>query len=182
MIIGIQGKIASGKSEVLKILGQRGYYCIDADKIVHDLYKSGGVGAKKVEAYFGRKFLKKDGAVDRVKLRNEVFANDDERRYLENLIHPEVHAEIERLLKRTKKRKIAIESIYFDPDFLDDFVDELWWVERPRSECLRVLVEERVFSEELAEKVLDLIEKPENFDLVVKNGEGLEELENVLQS
>ncbi|MDA1061106.1 MAG: dephospho-CoA kinase [bacterium] len=169
MIIGICGKIASGKSEVLKVLAKRGYYCIDADDIVHSLYKKGGVGAKKVSAYFGRKFLNKDGSVNRAKLRDEVFMNDDERKYLENLIHPEVYGEIELLLKRTRKRKIAIEAVYFDVDFLNDFVDELWWVERPREDILKVLVEERGFDSELAEKVIDLIEKPEKVDLVIEN-------------
>ena len=82
-----------GSSEAYQLQNQthvpkkQGFYCIDADKIVHDLYKSGGVGANKIAIYFGKQFLDSDGSVDRKKIRDEVFHNDDERKYLENLIH-----------------------------------------------------------------------------------------------
>lgn len=180
MILGICGKIASGKSEVMKILKKDGFYCIDADKIVHDLYKSGAVGAKKIAAYFGKKFLNKDGSVNRNKLREEILKNVDERKYLENLIHPEVYAEIERLLSRTRKRKIAIEMVYFDQNFLNDFVDKLIWVERPMEKILRVLMKDRGFKPEMAEQIANLVEKPARVDLVISNDGTIKDLAEIL--
>lgn len=176
MIFGICGKIASGKSEVMKILKKEGFYCIDADKIVHDLYKSRATGAKKIAAYFGKKFLNKDGSVNRSKLRQEVLNNVDERKYLENLIHPEVYAEIERLLARTRKRKIAIEMVYFDQNFLNDFVDKLIWVERPMDRILKVLVKDRGLKPEMAQKMANLVEKPARVDLIIVNNSTLKDL------
>ena len=57
MILGITGKIASGKSEVLKILAEKDFFVIDADKVVHNLYKKNGVGSKIVSDVFGDKYL-----------------------------------------------------------------------------------------------------------------------------
>lgn len=181
MIFGICGKIASGKSEVMKILKKEGFYCIDADKIVHDLYKSGAVGAKKIAAYFGKKFLNKDGSVNRSKLRQEVLNNVDERKYLENLIHPEVYAEIERLLARTSKRKIAIEMVYFDQNFLNDFVDKLIWVERPMEKILKVLVKDRGLKPDMAQKMANLVEKPARVDLVISNDGTIRDLQQIFK-
>lgn len=177
MIIGVCGKIASGKSEIMKILKKKGFYCIEADKIVHDLYKSGGVGAKKIAAYFGEGFLKKDGSVDREKLRNVVFNDDDERKMLENLIHPEVYAEIQRILPGVKAKNVAIESIYFDHSFLEDFVDKILWVERPIGDIKKVLIEERGFFEGLAIKLIHLIERPREVDFIIENSGELKDLE-----
>lgn len=152
MIIGITGKIASGKSRLMKEHEMRGFYCIYADKIVHDLYVSGGSGAKVISAVFGEKFLNKDGSVDRVKLRDVVFADEAILKLLNDVIHPLVYEEISNLVKKNEGKNIAIEATYFDPNFLEDFVDEVVLVERPKEEIIKCLVEERGFTEEMAEK------------------------------
>lgn len=176
MILGVCGKISSGKSEVMKILKKKGFSLIDADKIVHDLYKKNAVGAKKIAAYFGRQFLRADGSVNREKLRDIVFNDDDDRKMLENLIHPEVYAEIQRLLPKLHGKNVAIESVYFDQGFLGDFVDKILWVERPEAEIERVLVNERGFGHAMAKKLIDLIQKPAKVDFVINNYGSLQDL------
>ncbi len=169
MIIGVAGKIASGKSEVLKMLGERGFYCLDADKIVHDLYRIGGAGAKVVAAVFGGVFLNEDGSVNRVKLRDVVFADEAKLKLLNDVIHPLVYEEIAFLTKKHVGENVAIEATYFDPNFLEDFVDKLIWVERPEEEVLKVLVNERGFSQESSTVAYELIIKPREFDVELKN-------------
>lgn len=157
MIIGITGKIASGKSRLMKEYEERGFYCIDADKIVHDLYRKGSAGAKVIAVVFGEKFLDKDGNVDRMKLRDVVFMDEAKLKLLNDVIHPLVYAEISDLLKKNEGKNIAIEATYFDPNFLGDFVDEVVRVERPKEEIIKCLVEERGFTEEMAEKAWSLL-------------------------
>lgn len=160
MILGVSGKIASGKSEVMKIFQKKGFYCIYADKIVHDLYKKGRIGAKKIETYFGEEYLNEDGSVDRNHLREVVFLNSKKRKLLESLIHPLVFAVIIRILTKTRRKNIAIESVYFDQKFLGDFVDKLIWIRRPKRDTIRYLVNERGFSKKLAEKAYGIVEGP----------------------
>lgn len=183
MILGVCGKIASGKTEVLKILKKKGFYCIYADKIVHDSYKSGGVGCKKIAAIFGRRFLNKKGEVDRIKLRDEVFNDENKLKLLNDIIHPVVYEEIAGILAKFKKpENVVIEAVYFDEDFLNDFVDKLLWVERPKEYIINVLVKKRSFSRELAEKAVDCINKPNDVDFTLKNDLDLSKLEEkVLQ-
>lgn len=157
MIIGITGKIASGKSRLMKEYEKRGFYCIYADKIVHDLYKKGGVGAKVIEAVFGKKFLMKDGSVDRIKLRDLVFTDENKLKLLNDVIHPLVYEEISLLTKQNEAKDIAIEATYFDPNFLEDFVDEVVCVERPKEEIIKCLMEERGFTDEMAESAWALL-------------------------
>ncbi|MCX6734995.1 MAG: dephospho-CoA kinase [Candidatus Peregrinibacteria bacterium] len=157
MVIGITGKIASGKSRLMKEYEERGFYCIYADKIVHDLYVSGGVGAKVLAAVFGKKFLNEDGSVDRMKLRDVVFTDEAKLKLLNDVIHPLVYEEISILMKKKKSENIAIEATYFDPNFLEDFVDEVVLVERPKEEIIECLVKERGFTVEMAENAWSLV-------------------------
>lgn len=170
MIIGVCGKIASGKSTQMKKFEVKGFYCIYADKIVHDLYKAGGEGAQKIALVFGKKYLARDGSVDRIKLRNKVFEDENFRKYLENVIHPLVYEEIVRLLKVNKAKNVAIESAYFDQNYLGDFVDEIVWVERPKKDILKTLIGDRGMSEEVAEKAYEIIKKPFRVDKYILSG------------
>lgn len=183
MILGVCGKIASGKSEVLKILKKKKFYCIYADKIVHDSYKGGGVGACKIVAIFGKKFLNKHGDVDRIKLRDEVFYDENKLKLLNDIIHPVVYEEIAGILSKMKPLKnVAIEAVYFDEDFLSDFVDKLLWVERPKKQIIEVLIKDRGFSLELAEKSIVYINKPNKVDFTLKNDSDLSKLEKKVLS
>lgn len=179
MIFGICGKIASGKSEVLKILKKNGFHCIYADKIVHDSYKSGGVGCKKIAAIFGKDYLNISGDVDRIKLRDEVFNDGNKLKLLNDIIHPVVYEEIAGVLsKLATADNVAIEAVYFDEHFLADFVDKLIWVERPEEQIIRNLVNDRNFSRELAEKAIDYVHKPNEIDFTLKNIADLSSLES----
>ncbi|MEK7126802.1 MAG: dephospho-CoA kinase [Patescibacteria group bacterium] len=171
MVIGICGKIASGKTEVMKIFVKRGFYPIYADKIVHGLYKRGGKCSKKIASVFGKEFLKKDGSVDRVKLRDVVFTDSRKLKIINRIVHPVVYSEITKVLKRVMKRKqkIAIESAYFAKEFVQKFVDKIIWIERPKEEIIGVLVKKRGFSKKMAENAFGLIDKPFKVDYVLKN-------------
>lgn len=181
MIFGITGKIASGKTEVMKIFEQKGFFCIYADKVVHDLYGAGGEGAKRIEAVFGKKFLLENGAVDRNRLRDFVFNDENNLKLLNNVIHPIVYEEIKELIGQNRNQNVAIESVYFDTGFLDDFVDKIIWIERTKDKILTVLVDERSFSSDLAETVYDSIAKSSNINLVVKNDSDLDALSKKIE-
>ena len=145
MILGVTGKIASGKTEVMNILRDHDFYCIYADKIVHNIYRKEGEGSKRVVAVFCEQFLSDSGEIDRLKLRNEVFQDENKLKMLNNIIHPIVYEEIVNLLKKHsgQHENIAVELVYFDTEFLGDFVDKILWVERPNEDIKKVLVEQR---------------------------------------
>ena len=73
-ILGIAGYMCSGKSTVGKYFQDKGFFFIDADKVVNDLYEPGKDGYLKIANFFGEKYLKKNGQIDRKKLAKFVFS------------------------------------------------------------------------------------------------------------
>lgn len=90
--VGLTGGLASGKSTVAARLREHGIPVLDADLIVHDLYRAGSGGAHAVVEAFGLEFLAADGAVDRRKLSAHVFHDPPSLARLNALIHPLVHS------------------------------------------------------------------------------------------
>jgi dephospho-CoA kinase len=88
LLVGLTGGLASGKSTVAGWLGELGCTVLDADRLVAELYRPGDEGARAVESLFGPDVLTAEGAVDRPKVAERVFADDEARRRLEQVIHP----------------------------------------------------------------------------------------------
>lgn len=96
--VGLTGGIASGKSTVREILGSLGAHTIDADKLVAQLYEPGEEGHAALVAAYGNGILRDDQTIDRAKLANVAFANPEEAKKLNALIHPIVIRRTEELL------------------------------------------------------------------------------------
>ncbi|MGZ5426593.1 MAG: dephospho-CoA kinase, partial [Thermoanaerobaculia bacterium] len=62
--VGLTGGLASGKSTVAARLREHGIKVLDADLIVHDLYRAHSAGAHAVADAFGPEFLAPDSSVD----------------------------------------------------------------------------------------------------------------------
>ena len=93
--IGLTGGIGSGKSTVLRALAARGAATIDADAISRATTAAGGAAMPAIAAAFGPDFVGPDGALDRERMRAEVFSRPEARRQLEAIIHPLVGAAIQ---------------------------------------------------------------------------------------
>ncbi len=91
--VGLTGGLASGKSTVAARLREHGIPVLDADLIVHDLYRAGSAGACAVVEAFGPDFLAADGSVDRRKLSMRVFHDPASLARLNAIIHPLVRDE-----------------------------------------------------------------------------------------
>ena len=88
--IGITGSIASGKSVLTAYLLGLGYPVIDADAIAADLVRPGSDTLKEIAEVFGDDMLTSDGALDRDKLGQLVFKDEEARRKLNDLMHPAI--------------------------------------------------------------------------------------------
>lgn len=94
--IGLTGGIASGKSAVADLFAARGVPVLDTDQIARDVVEPGTEGLAEVVTAFGTAVLGPDGRLDRRALRERVFAQPDDRRRLEAILHPRIRAELER--------------------------------------------------------------------------------------
>ncbi|WP_306322267.1 MULTISPECIES: dephospho-CoA kinase [unclassified Streptomyces] len=90
--VGLTGGIGAGKSEVSRLLTERGALLIDADKIAREVVEPGTPGLAAVVEAFGDEVLAPDGALDRPKLGSVVFADADKLATLNKIVHPLVGA------------------------------------------------------------------------------------------
>src|SRR3954470_22675667 len=86
--VGLTGGIAAGKSEALKALERLGAATLSTDSVVHELLTTGEVRDKLVER-FGET-VAPDGEIDRGAVVDNVFADDEQRKWLEGLLWPRV--------------------------------------------------------------------------------------------
>jgi dephospho-CoA kinase len=93
-IVGVTGGIGSGKSAVTERFEEHGITVVDADLASRVIVQPGKPALKKIAAHFGQEILLQDGSLDRASLRQQVFAKESERKWLEALTHPLISEEI----------------------------------------------------------------------------------------
>lgn len=101
-LIGITGGFCSGKTTVAGFFKDLGARVIDADKIVHQLYKSDNVIRAAIRKNFG--------TIDRKKLARKAFARKRLLRKLCDLIHPAVLKKIKKLARSGKNKIVVIDA------------------------------------------------------------------------
>ncbi len=93
-VIGITGGIASGKSNVCKVIKELGYPVIDCDEITRRNYEINGKIYKVVLERFGNEFLLDDGNINRKKLGKLVFTSSSAKMLLNSITHPIIKQEL----------------------------------------------------------------------------------------
>jgi dephospho-CoA kinase len=88
MRIGLTGGIGSGKSTVAAALARRGALIIDTDQIARQLTAPHGAALTAIAAEFGAGMIEASGALDRARMRTEVFSAPAARLRLEAILHP----------------------------------------------------------------------------------------------
>jgi dephospho-CoA kinase len=86
--VGLTGGIAAGKSEALRALERLGAATLSSDDVVHELLTTGELRDRLVERFGDR--VAPDGEIDRGAVAEVVFADPDERGWLEGLLWPRV--------------------------------------------------------------------------------------------
>jgi dephospho-CoA kinase len=86
-LIGLTGGAGSGKSTVAEMFRELGAVVVDADEASHAVYEPQTPGFDAVVEAFGRDYVR-DGRIDRARLGELVFSDEDARRRLNAIVHP----------------------------------------------------------------------------------------------
>lgn len=100
--LGLTGGIGSGKSTVARMFAGLGAHVLDADELVREMLGPGGEAVTAVVETFGQGVLAPEGSVDRKRLAQRVFGDEDARKRLEAILHPRVVA-----LRRERIKSLA---------------------------------------------------------------------------
>ncbi|WP_312935606.1 dephospho-CoA kinase [Pseudomonas sp.] len=93
-ILGLTGGIGSGKSAAADRFVALGVHLVDADQAARWVVEPGRPALASIVERFGPGVLLADGQLDRAALRQVIFADPEQRRWLEALLHPLIGQEI----------------------------------------------------------------------------------------
>lgn len=172
--VGISGKIASGKSEVEKIISNLGYFVYDLDKISHALMDENEQIKAQILAEFN--------TLDRKKIGSIVFLNPSKKEKLENIIYPQLEKEIFNIFDKHKEEKIVFISgaLLFKSGFYR-FFDKTIFVSAKDEIRLERLMKRNNLSKEIAKSRLNLQDDETQADIIIENNSNIEELKNKIK-
>ena len=99
LIVGLTGRLGTGKSSAGRALAAHGAVVVDADAVSHQVVAPGSPGERLVLDHFGPAVTTPDGQLDRRALAQLVFAAPDQRLALdalEAITHPLIRQEVKR--------------------------------------------------------------------------------------
>ncbi|WP_330350121.1 dephospho-CoA kinase [Streptomyces sp. NBC_00582] len=109
--VGLTGGIGAGKSEVSRLLVERGAVLIDADRIAREVVAPGTPGLAAVVDAFGEEVLTADGALDRPRLGSIVFADPEKLAALNAIVHPLVGARSRELESAAPEDAVVVHDV-----------------------------------------------------------------------
>ncbi len=161
--VAITGNIASGKSQVEKILLLLGYKVIDTDKINHSILASDVHALREIkEAFRDDNIFNDDNTISREKLGKVIFANDDKKLKLEEILHKRIYKKVDEFFEDNKNEKMVFVSIplLFETNLEKEF-DKIIFVSADEDVRLKRLMERNNFTKAYAKKRIASQEKEE---------------------
>ncbi len=101
-ILGLTGGIGSGKSAVVEHFATLGVHWVDADQAARWVVEPGTPALARIVERFGGAVLAADGALDRAALRARIFEHPEQRRWLEQLLHPLIGEAVDQYLAQAE--------------------------------------------------------------------------------
>jgi dephospho-CoA kinase len=92
---GLTGGVASGKSTAARMFEKLGAKIVDADRIGHEFLASTSPAYPEIIRHFGCEILEPGGEINRRRLGAMVFADPEELRALNAIVHPRIIARVE---------------------------------------------------------------------------------------
>ena len=152
--VAITGNIASGKSQVEKILLSSGYKVIDTDKINHYILASDYNVIKEIKSVFcDDDILDDDGNISRRKLGDVVFYSDEKRKKLEQILHKKIIEKANKFLMENSKEDFVFVSVplLFEANMEHNF-DKIIFVSADEDIRLKRLMARNNFTKAKAKK------------------------------
>ncbi|GAA6170494.1 dephospho-CoA kinase [Colwellia sp. KU-HH00111] len=94
IIIGLTGGIGSGKTTVANLFAEHGVTIVDADIIAREVVNIGSPALHDIAEHFGASFIQADGQLNRSLLRQQIFSNEQDKLWLNNLLHPLIRSQL----------------------------------------------------------------------------------------
>jgi len=131
--VGLTGGIGSGKTTVANLFKNFDVTIIDADEIAAAITKPNTYSYDSIVKHFGENILNNDKTLDRKKLRSLIFNNTEERKWLENLLHPVIREVMRERIAQVKTAYCLLVIPLLAESNHIDFIDRVCVIDVPES-------------------------------------------------
>lgn len=189
LVIGITGSIATGKSTVSKMIKELGFTVVDADIVARVVVEPGEEAYQKIVEHFGEEILLANGEIDRKKLGDLVFQNEEKRLLLNSIVHPAVRKKMneeKELAFRRGEKVVFLDIPLLYESNLTYMVDKVLVVYVDQTTQLeRLMNRNHLTKEEALARItsqLSIEQKRERADAVIDNRGTIEQTKTQLLS
>ncbi|MDF5709841.1 MAG: dephospho-CoA kinase [Nostoc sp. S4] len=180
-IIGLTGGIATGKTTVTNYLASTyNLPILDADIYAREAVSLGSSILGAIAQRYGQQILLADGNLNRQKLGEIIFNRQDERNWVENLIHPDVRQRFVKAITQSSLQTLVLVVPLLFEAGMTDLVTEIWVVHCSQEQQLQRLSQRNYLNREQAQARIDsqlsLTEKVARADVILDNSSTLEVL------
>jgi len=184
-VLGLTGGIGSGKSAVSAIFEELGIQVVDADIVAREVVEPGSVGLTKITAHFGDEILTNNGTLDRAKLRAIIFANESQKQWLNNLLHPLIRESMLSQLKQATSNYVILVAPLLFENGLEKYCNHTLLIDVPVDvQITRTTARDNV-SVELAKQIIasqmSRADKQQKAGDILDNNRPLEEVKTDVQ-
>lgn len=181
-LLGLTGGIASGKSTISHFFKEKKIPVIDADIVARQVVEPGTIGLKRIVKAFGEDVLLDSGELNRKKLGQIVFNDDQKRTQLNDILSELIRENILNQINYYQNKNVSL--IVLDIPLLfeggyDSLVDAIMVSYVPREVQLTRLMSRDNLSKEEAIKRIDsqmsLDKKKELASVVIDNTGSIDE-------
>ncbi len=184
--IGLTGGIGSGKSTVADLFAARGVPVIDTDALARTVVEPGKPALTEIVARFGTDVIDDQGQLNRMQMREHVFADPQERKALEAILHPRIRAEVQhRLATLNAAYALIVIPLLFESN-QTDLVDRILVVDAPvDAQRSRVAARDHASSDQIDAILAAQLPRSERLaraDDVIDNSGDLAALDNQIET
>ena len=186
-IIGITGSSGAGKSTVCEIIQALYDVCIiNADQVAKDLSQKGSSYVEGIANIFGKTILTKDGELNRKKLANLIYQDEQKRRMLNGYTFNHITKQIKQILETTDKEIVIIDAPLLFEAELDKICDYNIAIISQKDLQIERICKRDGITKEVAEKRISIQEDNEFFkarcDYVIENNDRLEDVKAQIEN
>jgi len=179
-IVGLTGGIGSGKSTVARLFAAQGVHWVDADDVAREVVAPGTPALKAIARHFGDQILLESGGLNRAELRTLIFQDENERKWLEQLLHPLIR---EAMLEQLHPRDYHLPyTLLVSPLLLEtdqhELVDQIVVIDVPVEVQIPRTVSRDSNTHEQVQRIIDAQmsrdDRLQKADFVIDNASGVE--------
>lgn len=175
-IVGLTGGIGSGKTVASDRFEELGVKVVDADIASRVVVENGQPALYSIEGKFGSDVISDDGSLNRAKLREIIFKDNEAKSWLEALLHPLIAKHIsDEISRATSKYAVLVSPLLFETSQFEMCNRTLLIDVSKEAQILRTAARDNVSKSQVEKIISSQMDRDQKIkkadDVIVNDGE-----------